>query len=70
VYEEQNINDFVNKYRVEEFINLASQVSNLSFLGMAFDSGFNSKSTFNTVFKKHKGVTPSQFMSSHLTQVS
>ena len=69
-FEEQNFNDFVNKYRVEEFIERASQVSHLSFLGIALDSGFNSKSTFNTVFKKHKGVTPSQYMSSPLRKAS
>jgi len=69
-FEEQNFNDFVNKYRVEKFIDLASQVSHLSFLGIALDSGFNSKSTFNTVFKKHKGVTPSQYMSSFLRKAS
>lgn len=69
-FEEQNFNDFVNKYRVEEFIDRASQVSHLSFLGIALDSGFNSKSTFNTVFKKHKGATPSQFMKFHLKKAS
>ena len=69
-FEEQNFNDFVNKYRVEEFIDQASQVSHLSFLGIALDSGFNSKSTFNTVFKKHKGTTPSQYMSSLLRKAS
>ncbi|MEP1097639.1 MAG: helix-turn-helix domain-containing protein [Cyclobacteriaceae bacterium] len=69
-FEEQNFNDFVNKYRVEEFISRATQVSHLSFLGLALDAGFNSKSTFNTVFKKHKGVTPSQFMSSHSSKAA
>lgn len=61
-YEQQNFNDFVNKYRVEEFIKRAAQNENFSFLAHALDSGFNSKSTFNTVFKKQKGMTPSQFM--------
>ena len=69
-FEGQNFNDFVNKYRVEEFIDRASQVSYLSFLGIALDSGFNSKSTFNTVFKKHKGQTPSQYMTSLLRKAS
>ena len=64
-FEEQNFNDFVNKYRVEEFIDRASKDNHFSFLGIALDSGFNSKSTFNAVFRKHKGVTPSQFISSH-----
>jgi AraC-like DNA-binding protein len=63
-FEGQNFNDFVNKYRVEEFINRASLDSHFSFLGIALDSGFNSKSTFNAVFRKHKGLTPSQYLSS------
>jgi AraC-like DNA-binding protein len=69
-FEEQNFNDFVNRYRVEEFIVQASKNSHFSFLAIALDSGFNSKSTFNAVFRKHKGVTPSQFMSSHEMKAS
>ncbi|UJH66400.1 helix-turn-helix domain-containing protein [Allomuricauda sp. SCSIO 65647] len=64
-FEEQNFNDFVNKYRVEEFIQRASKDRQFSFLALALDSGFNSKSTFNSVFKKHKGVTPSKFMANY-----
>lgn len=63
-FEGQNFNDFINKYRVEEFIRRASRDSHLSFLAIALDSGFNSKSTFNSVFRKHKGVTPTQYMAS------
>ncbi len=69
-FEEQNFNDFVNKYRVEEFIDRASKDSHFSFLALALDSGFNSKSTFNAVFRKHKGTTPSQFMSSQVGKAS
>ena len=69
-YEGQHFNDFVNKYRVEEFIILASRDQRYSYLALALESGFNSKSTFNTVFKKFKGVTPSKFMSSHLLNTS
>lgn len=61
-FEKQNFNDFVNKYRVEEFVERASRDKQFSFLALALDSGFNSKSTFNAVFKKHKGVTPSKYM--------
>ncbi|MDH5382176.1 MAG: helix-turn-helix domain-containing protein [Cyclobacteriaceae bacterium] len=62
-YEQQNFNDFINKYRIEEFLKNALENKNYSFLALALDSGFNSKSTFNTVFKKQKGVTPSHFIS-------
>ena len=69
-FEGQNFNDFVNKYRVEEFIERASRDRHFSFLALALDSGFNSKSTFNSVFRKHKGVTPSQYMSTLAIQAS
>jgi AraC-like DNA-binding protein len=32
-----------------------------SILDMAYEAGFKSKTTFNTIFKKHTGVTPSEF---------
>ena len=61
-YEQVNFYDFVNKYRVEEFISRAQSNSSFSILAHALDSGFNSKSSFNTVFKKLKSETPSQFL--------
>jgi AraC-like DNA-binding protein len=35
--------------------------NNLTILGIAFDCGFNSKSTFNSVFKQFTGLTPSGY---------
>ncbi len=67
-FEGQNFNDFVNKYRVEEFIERAAKDKQFSFLALALDSGFNSKSTFNSVFKKHKGVTPSKYMANYTSK--
>ena len=63
-YEGKNFYDFVNNYRVDEFIALAKKDTNKNFnlLGLAFEAGFNSKSSFNQVFKKIKGQTPSQFV--------
>lgn len=69
-FEKHNFNDFVNKYRIEEFINKASKNTHYTFLALALESGFNSKSTFNAVFKKHKGLTPSQFMASTRAKMS
>lgn len=62
-HEQVNFHDFVNKYRVEEFIRRARSNKNFSILAHALDSGFNSKSSFNSVFKKYKSLTPSQYIS-------
>jgi putative transcriptional regulator, araC family len=64
-YEAKNFYDFVNSYRVEEFIALAKKDTdkNFNLLGLAFEASFNSKSSFNQVFKKFKGKTPSEFLS-------
>lgn len=58
-----NFFDFVNKYRVEEVKARIDnpEYANLSLLGIAFDSGFNTKSAFNRVFKNITGLTPSQY---------
>jgi AraC-like DNA-binding protein len=39
--------------------------SHLTILGLAYDSGFNSKSVFNTYFKKIEGLTPRAWMKAH-----
>jgi len=57
-----NFHDFVNKYRIEEFVTRALQKSSFSLLAHALDAGFNSKSSFNGIFKKHTGMTPSQYL--------
>lgn len=62
--EQKNFHDFVNQYRVEEFIQRAQSNNNFSLLAHALDSGFNSKSAFNSVFKKQQGLTPSQYIKS------
>ena len=58
-----NFQDFINQYRVEEFIIRLKNDQNNHFtlLGIATDVGFNSKSSFNAIFKKYKGLTPTQF---------
>ena len=55
---------FVNEYRIKEFKARASdrKNDNLTLSGIAFDSGFNSKSTFNNIFKKFTGQTPSEYV--------
>lgn len=55
--------DFVNHYRIEEVKNLFQNpdYNHFSILGIASEAGFKSKSTFNAVFKKSTGQTPSAF---------
>lgn len=61
--EGKNFFDFVNAYRVEEVKKrlVDPAYSHYSILGIAFETGFKSKSTFNAVFKKNTGQTPSAF---------
>jgi AraC-like DNA-binding protein len=58
-----NFYNFINKYRVEEAKRLlaSTKMEQLNILGIAFASGFNSKTTFNTAFKKIVGISPSQY---------
>jgi AraC-like DNA-binding protein len=55
--------DFINSYRVEEFKNRIADPENerYNLLSVAFDSGFHSKGTFNSIFKKFTGMTPSEY---------
>lgn len=59
----KNFFDFVNSYRVEDVKNKLKDDSfdHFSILAIALEAGFKSKSTFNSVFKKMTGKTPSQF---------
>jgi len=62
----QNINDFINSYRIEEAKKIISNNRDpkKTFLEIAYESGFNSKSSFYLVFKKNTGITPSEFKNS------
>jgi YesN/AraC family two-component response regulator len=59
----KNFYDLVNGYRVEEAKRLLTDEKNKNFtiLSVGFEAGFNSKTTFNTVFKKFTGLTPTAF---------
>ncbi|MCE7996177.1 MAG: AraC family transcriptional regulator [Roseivirga sp.] len=62
----KNFFNFINEYRVREAQQLLinKDFEHLSFLGIAFEAGFNSKATFNATFKKVTGQTPRQFKTS------
>ncbi|WET50484.1 helix-turn-helix domain-containing protein [Chryseobacterium indologenes] len=61
-----NFYKFVNAYRIEEVRKKLKdpEFEKYSILGIAFESGFNSKSTFNKIFKEETGMTPSEFKKS------
>ena len=58
-----NFNDFINRYRVDEARRklLDPAAKDFKLLRIAFESGFNSKSVFNSAFKKGTGFSPSEF---------
>jgi AraC-like DNA-binding protein len=62
----KNFFDFVNHYRIEEFKSICREglEKNYTIMGMAWDAGFNSKATFNRVFKKMTGLTPGEYLAS------
>ncbi|MEO0339886.1 MAG: helix-turn-helix domain-containing protein [Bacteroidota bacterium] len=61
---EMNFNDFINYHRVEAVAKQfeAKAHHQRTILSVALDCGFNSKTTFNRVFKKFKGKSPLQFI--------
>lgn len=63
VHMNTNFQDFINHYRVNEFVDRLKNDQNKHFtlLGIATDVGFSSKSSFNATFKKIKGLTPTQY---------
>ncbi|PJZ75389.1 helix-turn-helix domain-containing protein [Leptospira neocaledonica] len=61
---ETNFYNFVNEYRIKDIIFVLGNISEErpNFLRLALEYGFNSKSTFNTSFKKVTGKTPTQYL--------
>jgi AraC-like DNA-binding protein len=58
-----NFYDFINKYRVDEVKRLMTDPKkhNYNLLGIALEAGFKSKSTFNLIFKRFTGLTPTEY---------
>ncbi len=59
-YHKCSFHEFINRYRIKEAKNLLITTV-LKIEAVAYDSGFNSTSTFNASFKKETGITPSKF---------
>jgi AraC-like DNA-binding protein len=59
----QNFYDFINRYRIDEASRLLTHPKDekITILEVLYEVGFNSKSSFNTLFKKYKGLTPTEF---------
>ena len=59
----QSFHDFVNGYRVDEAKKrlVDPTLAHQTILAIALESGFRSKSTFNKIFKRFSGITPSSF---------
>jgi AraC-like DNA-binding protein len=62
--------DLINGYRVEEAKRLLTdeKSKNFTILSVGFEAGFNSKTTFNTVFKKFTGQTPTEYRATQMQQ--
>jgi YesN/AraC family two-component response regulator len=63
----KNFYDLINSYRIDEAKRLLLDPKNISYtiLSVGFEAGFNSKTTFNTVFKKFTGLTPTEYREKH-----
>lgn len=62
----KNFNEYINALRLEDFKEKALDPANshLTLLGLAYESGFNSKTVFNAFFKKMEGMTPRAWLKS------
>ncbi|WP_166926064.1 helix-turn-helix domain-containing protein [Flavobacterium poyangense] len=60
---DQHFYDFVNSYRIENAMDILKDTTKnkVTILEILYDVGFNSKSSFNTAFKKHTGNTPTAY---------
>jgi AraC-like DNA-binding protein len=62
----QNFFNYINTYRVEEFKKRVhgKKFDHYTLLSIGLDCGFNTKSSFNSIFKKFTGMTPSEYKAS------
>ena len=67
---DKNFSEFVNSYRLEVFKSKIANPANRHYtiLGLAYESGFNSKTVFNAFFKKKEGKTPRAYQKELIRQ--
>jgi len=63
----QNVRTFINGYRIDAICRLLVKYPDMPILEIAFENGFNSKSTFNTAFQEITGKTPRDYRKEMLT---
>ncbi len=59
----KNFHDFISEYRVAEVVHKMQDPAydHITLLGIAFESGFNSKTTFNRAFRQMTGTSPAEY---------
>ncbi len=59
-----NFNDLINSYRIKQYVELLNKGEHKrqTLLSLAFECGFNSKTTFNRAFRKQTGLSPQQYI--------
>lgn len=70
--EQKNFYDYINQLRVNSFLLLISKKENHKYtlLSLAFECGFNSKTSFNRNFKKVTGLSPTEYIKERQIKVS
>jgi len=60
----KNFSEYINTFRLNEFKEriVLEENKGLTIMAIAYDSGFNSKTVFNTFFKKIEGITPNTYL--------
>lgn len=63
----KNFSEYINTFRLKEFKKrvVLQENKELTIMAVAYDSGFNSKTVFNTFFKKIEGITPNTFLKNY-----
>ncbi|QTE22326.1 helix-turn-helix domain-containing protein [Polaribacter cellanae] len=66
LFTDKNFNDYINEFRIDLAKELLAhpEYKNYTITSIGLESGFNSKSSFYSTFKKHTGVTPAQYQKS------